>query len=205
MGTGGNQIRRLRSNDICMFPSNGLTNPTDIPSPLRVDLFFEKSRSGFRVHRGRFTKSLTLPPKSQPHPGLLYVIYVIACRFSENPLLTCHESTFLARARVHLAQSLAKKDRLVHFLAGSTLLAYYLLISGRFLEGAHEVGGTVSVYHLCFLMVLSRYPLLRDLQWCATCTRFLVPFGHRHHYFEKTLFRLEYRLEFITPHFFLHL
>ncbi|KAG8997161.1 hypothetical protein FRB93_000447 [Tulasnella sp. JGI-2019a] len=116
-----------------------------------ICIFFEKSRCGFTVHRPRFLKSLSLPPKYQPHPALLNVISLIACHHSNDPLLLPHQETFLEQTRRHLESSLMEKDRLLNFLTASALLAYYFLRVGRFLEAAYQISTAARFAIACNL------------------------------------------------------
>ncbi|KAG8902334.1 hypothetical protein FRB99_004617 [Tulasnella sp. 403] len=110
-----------------------LENP---PPPIQkhlVEVFLETSRTGFTIHKPRFFKSLNLPPKYQPHPALLNAMYLIACHHSNDPLLTPHQDVFLKRVRA------------------STLLAYYFLKSGRFLEAAYQISSAARFAIFCNL------------------------------------------------------
>lgn len=110
-----------------------------LPGLSSIQMFFDTSRTGFTIHKPRFWKSLTLPPKAQPHPALLNVMYLIACHHSGDSLLAPHQDVFLERTRKHLESSLKNRDRLLNFLSASTLLAYYFLKTGRFLEASYQV------------------------------------------------------------------
>ncbi|KAG8930482.1 hypothetical protein FRC01_002711 [Tulasnella sp. 417] len=113
------------------------------PPPIRMHLikiFFDTSRTGYTVHKPRFFKSLNLPPKTQPHP---------------YPLLTVHQEVFLARSRKHLQASLKNRDRLLHFLSASTLLSYYFLKSGRFLEASYQISSAARFAITCNLHRIS--------------------------------------------------
>lgn len=152
------------------------------PYAFRIKIFFETSRTGYTVHKPRFFKSLNLPPKYRPHPCLLNVIFLIACHHSQDPLLTVHQEVFLARSRKHLQASLKNRDRLLHFLSGSTLLGYYFLKSGRFLEASYQVcvkpraSDPRSNRHGISIRSLVRH----DSPSLATFTKYPVQSGSRH-------------------------
>lgn len=128
------------------------------PPPIQMHLikvFFDTSRTGYTVHKPRFFKSLNLPPKYRPHPCLLNVMFLIACHHSQDPLLTGHQEVFLVRSRKHLQTSLKNRDRLLHFLSASTLLSYYFLKSGRFLEASYQISSAARFAITCNLHKMS--------------------------------------------------
>ncbi|KAG8928767.1 hypothetical protein FRC02_006476 [Tulasnella sp. 418] len=130
--------------------------PPDIQAYL-IHIFFDRAtpKSGFRLNQERFIQSLKAERELQPHPALLNVIYLLACYFSEIPALTRHQQVFMTRTRHYMGKSLAQKDRLINFVAASTLLAYYLLRVGRFLECAHEISNAARFAMFCNLHKIS--------------------------------------------------
>lgn len=100
-----------------------------------------QGRISFYFHLPTLLDRMASPdPQEQPHPCLLNAIYLMACYFSSLEYthansLVGHEAHFLARAQAALTDSLSLSDRLLDFLRGSSLVATYLFLRGRHLEG----------------------------------------------------------------------
>lgn len=93
----------------------------------------------FAIDLGKFRRSLALPEDdlNRPHPALLNAIYCVACHFANDTSLRQFEPVFHERAQRHLDDSLAHVDRLLDFLAATTLLAQYNLFKGNLAKGSY--------------------------------------------------------------------
>ncbi len=58
---------------------------------------------------------------------------------------------FIQLIRSQMADALSDVDRLLHVLGASVMLAWYLLQTGRFLEGQYEISSTVRLAINCGL------------------------------------------------------
>lgn len=101
----------------------------------------QKERPQFYFHLRRFWQSLSPHHVgSRPLPGLLSTMYLLACHWSNDLGLISLESHFLARARKHQSDTHADPTtNMLQWLQASIMLAYYLGVSGRFLEARQEV------------------------------------------------------------------
>ncbi len=71
----------------------------------------------------------------EPHPALLNAIYLLGCHFARSPYYSELETTFFNKALNEITAALDTSDRLVDIIEASCLLAVYLYINCRFLEG----------------------------------------------------------------------
>lgn len=71
----------------------------------------------------------------EPHPSLMNAIYLLACHFARSPYCTELEPIFLTRALHEITAALDTSDRLVDVVSASCLLAVYLYVNCRALEG----------------------------------------------------------------------
>ncbi|KAJ7144900.1 hypothetical protein C8R43DRAFT_1013406 [Mycena crocata] len=71
----------------------------------------------------------------EPHPALMNAIYLLACHFARSPYCSEIESVFFTRALHEITVALDNSDRLVDVVQASCLLAVYLYINCRALEG----------------------------------------------------------------------
>ncbi|KAG8846089.1 hypothetical protein FRB96_002068 [Tulasnella sp. 330] len=124
--------------------------PYEAPDELAGD-WFAQDPLHHNVQMYLFLKSMSLPPKYQPHPALLNVISLVACHHSNDPMLMPYQELFLERTRHHLEESLKNKDRLLNFLSASSVLAYYYLRVGRFLEAAYQISTAARFALACNL------------------------------------------------------
>ncbi|KAJ7118890.1 hypothetical protein C8R44DRAFT_789556 [Mycena epipterygia] len=72
---------------------------------------------------------------AEPHPALMNAIYLLACHFARSPYCSEIESVFFTRALHEITVALDNSDRLVDVVQASCLLAVYLYINCRALEG----------------------------------------------------------------------
>ncbi|KAH7333969.1 hypothetical protein B0J17DRAFT_120451 [Rhizoctonia solani] len=110
-------------------------------------------RMGLEIWVPDFLASLDLPPKDQPHPGLMWMIYSFAAFLSEDPQLQADLPHFLERARRNLEKSYAKGDRLFDYVRGQTLYASIMCMSGKIHQGAMA---TVSACHAAMVCGLHK-------------------------------------------------
>lgn len=105
------------------------------PRIYSLELFFQfRHHCQFELYIPRFIESLSLPPDQGPHPALLNIMYALACHFSPSSILSPHEPFFISRTIKALSHSLARADRLLHFIVASSLLARYYAFKGRLVE-----------------------------------------------------------------------
>ncbi|KAJ7090422.1 hypothetical protein B0H15DRAFT_838560 [Mycena belliarum] len=71
----------------------------------------------------------------EPHPALMNAIYLLGCHFARSPYCSEIESIFFTRALHEITVALDNSDRLVDIVQASCLLAVYLYINCRSLEG----------------------------------------------------------------------
>ncbi|CAK5279260.1 unnamed protein product [Mycena citricolor] len=74
-------------------------------------------------------------PGREPHPALMNAIYLLACHFARSPYCTEIELVLLHRTLHEITIALDASDRLVDVVQASCLLATYLYINCRALEG----------------------------------------------------------------------
>ncbi|CAK5279243.1 unnamed protein product [Mycena citricolor] len=74
-------------------------------------------------------------PGREPHPALMNAIYLLACHFARSPYCTEIEPVFFNRTLHEITIALDASDRLVDVVQASCLLATYLYINCRALEG----------------------------------------------------------------------
>ncbi|KAK0455213.1 uncharacterized protein EV420DRAFT_588730 [Desarmillaria tabescens] len=73
--------------------------------------------------------------RPEPHPALLSAIYLLGCHFARSPYYSGLEPIFFNKALSEITLALDSSDRLVDIIETSCLLAVYLYINSRFLEG----------------------------------------------------------------------
>lgn len=77
----------------------------------------------------------------RPHRGFINAVYLLACFFTTledpatTPSLMEYEALFLARSQAGLSEALSLSDRLLDFVHGSNLIAAYLFLRNRPIEG----------------------------------------------------------------------
>ncbi|KAF7294639.1 adenylate kinase [Mycena indigotica] len=71
----------------------------------------------------------------EPHPSLMNAVYLLACHFARSPYCTEIEPVFFSRTLHEITVALDNSDRLVDVVQASCLLAVYLYINCRSLEG----------------------------------------------------------------------
>ncbi|KAF7353766.1 adenylate kinase [Mycena venus] len=108
------------------FPYMPRWNPQD-PLPyenkkILLDIFLaHRHQCWFDGQVERFSLSNTQPFGFEPHPALMNAIYLLACHFARSPYCSEIEPVFFTRA--------------LHEITASCLLAVYLYINCRALEG----------------------------------------------------------------------
>lgn len=70
-----------------------------------------------------------------PHDCLLNAMYLLGCHFARSPYYSELETIFFNKTLNHITAALDASDRLVDVIEASSLLAVYLYINCRFLEG----------------------------------------------------------------------
>ncbi|KAJ7494467.1 hypothetical protein B0H11DRAFT_2004760 [Mycena galericulata] len=83
----------------------------------------------------RFSLSNTTQFGFEPHPALMNAIYLLACHFARSHYCSEIEPVFFTRALHEITVALDNSDRLVDVVQASCLLAVYLYINCRALEG----------------------------------------------------------------------
>lgn len=73
--------------------------------------------------------------RPEPHPALMNAIYLLGCHFARSPYYSGLEPIFFNNALTEITLALDSSDRLVDIIETSCLLAVYLYINSRFLEG----------------------------------------------------------------------
>ncbi|KAG9004866.1 hypothetical protein FRB93_010045 [Tulasnella sp. JGI-2019a] len=126
------------------------------PPPMQkhlLDIFISnKNKPLYYLHVDRFWQSLAPDCHTPPHSGLLNVMYLLACYWSNDPALLPLQPHFLSVARRYQAETLGKPGiNLIQWLEASCLLAYYLSDNCRCLEARQEISGAIPLLMLCKL------------------------------------------------------
>ncbi|KAJ7221622.1 hypothetical protein GGX14DRAFT_670523 [Mycena pura] len=123
------------------FPYMPQWNPHD-PLPyenkkILLDIFLaHRHQCWFDGQAERFSLSNTTHQFGfEPHPALMNAIYLLACHFARSPSCSEIEHVFFTRALHEITVALDTSDRLVDVVQASCLLAVYLYINCRALEG----------------------------------------------------------------------
>ncbi|KAJ7778695.1 hypothetical protein DFH07DRAFT_795641 [Mycena maculata] len=122
------------------FPYMPRWNPQD-PLPyenrkILLDIFLaHRHQCWFDGRVERFSLSHTAQYGFEPHPALMNAIYLLACHFARSPYCSEIEPVFFTRALHEITVALDNSDRLVDVVQASCLLAVYLYINCRALEG----------------------------------------------------------------------
>ncbi|KAJ7184466.1 hypothetical protein C8R46DRAFT_1026374 [Mycena filopes] len=105
--------------------------------PNSLDIFLaHRHQCWFDGQVERFSLSNTTPQFGmEPHPCLMNAIYLLACHFARSPYCSEIEPVFFTRALHEITVALDNSDRLVDVVQASCLLAVYLYINCRALEG----------------------------------------------------------------------
>jgi hypothetical protein len=101
---------------------------------------------GFLLDYNRFSNTLSADP-SQIAPSLLSSIYLFGSYLSPSKELSAMQPAFLSRS-IHDAIkgfSLSNPQRVLYCLQAECLLAQYLFIQGRILEGKYRISTAVSI------------------------------------------------------------
>ncbi|KAF5338180.1 hypothetical protein D9758_014714 [Tetrapyrgos nigripes] len=101
---------------------------------------------GFLLDYNRFSNTLSADP-SQIAPFLLTSIYLFGSYLSPSNDLSSMQPAFLSRSIHDAIQgfSLSNPQRVLYCIQAECLLAQYLFIQGRILEGKYRVGTAVSI------------------------------------------------------------
>ncbi|KAF5386848.1 hypothetical protein D9615_001984 [Tricholomella constricta] len=73
--------------------------------------------------------------QSEPHPALINAMYLLACHFAHTPLYSEMEPAFFVQAQHEINAALDSSDRLTDIVQASSLLAVYLYMNNRVMEG----------------------------------------------------------------------
>lgn len=104
--------------------------------PGSLDIFLaHRHQCWFDGQVERFSLSNTHKFGFEPHPALMNAIYLLACHFARSPYCSEIEPVFFTRALHEITVALDNADRLVDVVQASCLLAVYLYINCRPLEG----------------------------------------------------------------------
>ncbi|KAF7323492.1 adenylate kinase [Mycena chlorophos] len=123
------------------FPYMPRWNPQD-PLPyenkkILLDIFLaHRHQCWFDGSVERFSLSNTAHQFGfEPHPALMNAVFLLACHFARSPYCTEIEPVFFSRTLHEITVALDNSDRLVDVVQASCLLAVYLYINCRSLEG----------------------------------------------------------------------
>jgi hypothetical protein len=110
----------------------------------RLDLYFSKT-SIFHsaINIPRFYARLTLPLSKRPHPSLMYVMYLLGCRLSEQPALRRLEQRFFEIASQKIHQGMGVGDRPLDLIRAMALIIGYLFAKELYNAGYTFIGQAI--------------------------------------------------------------
>ncbi|KAG6886536.1 hypothetical protein C0992_003534, partial [Termitomyces sp. T32_za158] len=86
-----------------------------------------------------------LKPGNEPHPALENAIYLLACHFTETQIYSDLEPAFLIQVQHEINAALDTSDRLPDVVQASALLAVYLYMNNRIMEGYRHTFSAVKL------------------------------------------------------------
>jgi hypothetical protein len=100
---------------------------------------------GLVLHADRLQNSIHMPLEDQHHPVLMNAIYLWACYLSRPQPLSQHEALYLERATNAFSDALRTLSKVVDVVQGCSLIALYLLTTGRLSEGSFYLSSAASL------------------------------------------------------------
>ncbi|KAF8061687.1 hypothetical protein FPV67DRAFT_1509934 [Lyophyllum atratum] len=81
----------------------------------------------------------------EPHPALINAMYLLACHFAHTPFYLDMEPAFFIQAQHEINAALDSSDRLADIVQASSLLAIYLYMNNRVMEGYRHTFSAVRL------------------------------------------------------------
>ncbi|KAG6884515.1 hypothetical protein C0993_010438 [Termitomyces sp. T159_Od127] len=86
-----------------------------------------------------------LKPGNDPHPALENAIYLLACHFAKSQVYSDLEPAFFAQVQHEVNTALDTSDRLPDIVQASALLAIYLYMNNRIMEGYRHTFSAIKL------------------------------------------------------------
>ncbi|ORY26130.1 hypothetical protein BCR39DRAFT_470688 [Naematelia encephala] len=105
-----------------------------------LDLFFcpPRERWGAEVFsEAQFRAKMLLPPRSRPHPGLVFAMYTLAASSSYIPAVRALAESLYEIAKSKVEASVVAEDRLLDAINACKMLSKWLCTKARALEAHH--------------------------------------------------------------------
>ncbi|KII89349.1 hypothetical protein PLICRDRAFT_41008 [Plicaturopsis crispa FD-325 SS-3] len=117
----------------CDLPSASKEILLDTFLSHRQQCYFE-----FVGNTNRHTLTALVSPHQQPHPALKHAIFLLACHFARSPWFSGVEPKLFDKTLREINDALQHSDRLLDVVQASCLVAVYLFIKSRPLEGYYH-------------------------------------------------------------------
>ncbi|KAG5350416.1 hypothetical protein C0989_011137 [Termitomyces sp. Mn162] len=102
-----------------------------------------ESSSGSGSSSDRFHEPFQ--PGNEPHPALVNAIYLLACHFANSQIYTDLEFPFYTQTQHEINVALDTSDRLPDIVQASALLAIYLFMNNRVMEGYRHTFSAIKL------------------------------------------------------------
>ncbi|KAG6873294.1 hypothetical protein C0995_000729 [Termitomyces sp. Mi166 len=84
-------------------------------------------------------------PGNEPHPALINAMYLFACHFASSQIYTDLEPSFFNQVQHEINAALDTSDRLPDIVQASALLAIYLYMNNRIMEGYRHTFSAIKL------------------------------------------------------------
>ncbi|KAG8907413.1 hypothetical protein FRB99_004438 [Tulasnella sp. 403] len=111
-------------------------------------------RCSFSLDAETFIATLQGPESQQPHASLINALMLMGSFYakpSQLPPGTPPQEYFVQQIRATMMTALSDVDRIVHYIAASSMLAFWLIQNARFLEGQYEISASARLALDCGL------------------------------------------------------
>ncbi|KNZ72322.1 hypothetical protein J132_04012, partial [Termitomyces sp. J132] len=109
-----------------------------------LDIFFaHRHQFCFYASVDRFHEPFQ--PGNEPHPALVNAIYLLACHFANSQIYTDLEFPFYTQTQHEINVALDTSDRLPDIVQASALLAIYLFMNNRVMEGYRHTFSAIKL------------------------------------------------------------
>lgn len=86
-----------------------------------------------------------LEPGNEPHPALENAVYLLACYFARSQVYSDLEPAFFIQVQHEINAALDTSDRLPDIVQASALLATYLYMNNRIIEGYRHISSAIKL------------------------------------------------------------
>ncbi|KAG6819689.1 hypothetical protein H0H93_009601 [Arthromyces matolae] len=125
---------------VCSDPIRTLSPPSK--QHLLEVFMAHRHQCWFYASMDRFIEA---QPGNDPHPALINAMYLIACHFAHSPFYSELEPAFFVQVQHDINTALDTSNRLPDIVQASALLAIYLYLNNRVMEGYRHTFSAIKL------------------------------------------------------------